>query len=169
MYYELERLLKNGERCVITGIKGSGKSTLISKFSSTYNSFRSMWYCSEEANKKLLDKYQLFDRCNYIDRYAYHYKTEDAKQACIEGFREMFSGTVLILLLNDKWSEQRKADREIDNDEVVRRMLDISFSLFEQKIIKTLVVSTKFGWWSTEFSKFEEMKELIERGLNRND
>jgi ABC-type cobalamin/Fe3+-siderophores transport system ATPase subunit len=165
MYYELERLLKNGERCVITGIKGSGKSTLISKFSSTYNSFRSMWYCSEEANKSLLDKYQLFDRCNFIDRYAYQYSSNSAKEACIYGFKEVFEGVVLILLLNNKWKQSRQNGFE-DTENVSRRMVDISVELLKRKIIKYLIISTEKGWWSSEFADIYDIKEeLKEEGL----
>ena len=166
MYYELKRLLESGERCILTGIKGSGKSTLISKLSSEYNSFRSMWYCSECTDKKLLDRYQLFDRCNFIDRYAYQYKTEDALESCIFNFKESFENTILFLMLNDKWAELRQKNEDIDNKIVTKRMLHISFCLLERRIIKYLIISTKKGWWSSEFADIDLMKESMkEEGL----
>jgi len=164
MYYELERLLNRGERVIVTGLKGSGKSYLISKFSGTFNVFRSMWYCSEYTSKKLLDKYQLFDRCNYLDRYAWQYHTSEALEACIENFKDEFEGTFVILMLNPIWGDLRDFKHEQTEDrsiKVSKRYIQLCRELYTRGVIKGLVVSTPKQWWSTEFFDYNDMFERV--------
>lgn len=168
MFYELENLLSRGERVVVTGTKGTGKSTLISKFSSKYNSFRSTWYCSECTSKKLLDKYQLFDRCNYLDRYAWQYHSDEAKEVCILNFKSEFEGVYVTLLFNDLWRNLRDFKGEQTEErkvEVERRYLDICWDLFDQGVIKGLVVSTAKEFWSTDYYDVEVMRKGIQEEL----
>ena len=165
MYYEVERLLRQGERVVVTGLKGTGKSTMIAKLSTNYNSFRSMWYSSEGIPKKELDKYQLFDRCNYLDRYAFQYYTSSVIEACIMNFKEDFEGTYLLLMFNDLWRKERDFSHSMDSlerrKELISRFSDIGIELFKRGILKGLLISTSKRWMSTDFMDVEKIKKLI--------
>lgn len=159
MYQEIKSLLSRGERVVVTGMKGTGKSVLVSKFSTSYNIFRSMWYVSEHLSKGFYDKYDLFDRVNYVDRYAYQYSTSDALDACVEGYHNYLSNTYLILMFDDRFRSlrtQKKLDKDKRN-ELVNRFLDIGSELWRKRIIKGLVLSTQKGWWSTDYADFDKM------------
>ena len=165
MFYEVERMLERGDRVILTGLKGTGKSTLISKLSGKFNSFRSMWYCSQYTSKELLDKYQLFDRCNYIDRYAFQYHTEDALDICIENFKDEFKDTYVVLMLYDKWCQLRDYKNEFSDlnrrKEVIYRFLRITSKLYREGIIKGLVVNTHTGWWSTDYADIDTIEESV--------
>lgn len=165
MYYEIERLLNQGEKVIMTGLKGTGKSTLASKLSPRFDTFRSTWYVSQIIEGSLMDKYKLFDRCNYVDRYAFQYRTSDALEACIDNFREDFEGTYLLLMFYDKWSEERDFEGEFTDPErrkqVIARFLEIGLELYNRHIIKGLIVNYHHGWMSTDFYKVEQLENKI--------
>lgn len=170
MYYEVKRLLDQGERVVVTGLKGTGKSSLVARLSPEYDTFRSVWYVSQIVEGSL-DRYKLFDRCNYIDRYAFQYTSPDVLEACIANFKEDFQGTYLLLTFHDKWSEKRDKEGRfkdpLKHRRVIERYLEIGVALYRQKVIKGLLVSYHNGWMSTEFATVEKLEKIIqERYLN---
>lgn len=163
MYQEVKALLNRGERVVVTGLKGTGKSVLVATFSSVYNTFRSMWYVSENLSKEFYDKYDLFDRVNYVDRYAYQYSTSDALEACVEGYRNNLPDTYLLLMFNDEFRRLRtrqKLSKE-QKDKTVNRFLDVGSELWKKRAIKGLVLSTSKGWWSTDYADFDKMMTSV--------
>ena len=163
MYYELERLLSQGNRICIDGIAGAGKSYLASQFVSRYNLYRNAdWYSTENIHSsKMWRNYRLFDRCPWIDRYVYLYRTDSALDLCVEGYINNLPDTYILLILNDKWKMQRDGwvfDKE-ERDRQVTRFLTITQEIYETGKIKGVIVTTPKSFRSTDFCK-EEFWEL---------
>lgn len=164
MYYEVERLLSNGNRIIVDGLASSGKSTLLSQFVNRYNMYRNAdWYSTENINSpKMWRNYQLFDRNPWIDRYVYLYQTEDALDLCVEGFVTNLPDSYILLMLNDKFKMKRDGwvFSTEERTKMVTRFLTITERIWETGKIRGVIVTTPKSFRSTDFCHDEEFWEL---------
>ena len=166
MYYELERLLSRGEKVVIDGIRGTGKSYLASQFCRRYNLYRNAdWYSTMHiADEGFFDRYQIFDRCPWIDRYVYLYNTKDALSLCVEGFVENLPNSHILLLLDDRWVEKREGESQSIElrDNQVTRFIEIVREIYETGKIKSVMVTTPRSFRNIQYWKGGSFWELCE-------
>ena len=164
MLFEMKRLLDFGQRVVVEGLSGSGKSYTISKFMSGVNTLRNADFYSTESvsSKKFYDAYRLFDRNAWIDRYVYIYETDDALDLCAERFAENFSDCYLLLLMDDRWGELRDgyALHKDERDNYATRMLRIAERIWLSGGVEGVIVTTPVSFRSTEFWKGNDFWEL---------
>lgn len=155
MYYELERLLENGNRVVVDGLASSGKSTLISQFMPRYNVYRNAdWYSTENIHDaKMWRNYRLFDRNPWIDRYVYLYKTDEALDLCVEGYVTNLPDTYILLMMNDQFKLKRDGwvFSQEERTRMVTRFLRITERIWKTGKIRGVIVTTPKSFRSTDF------------------
>lgn len=155
MYYEVERLLMQGERVVLTGLKGTGKSYLVSKLSTRFNTLRngSWWSTQWVTDKQYYECFRLFDRCPWIDRYAYIYRTKEALPICVKNYITSLPDTYLLLMLDDRFRKSRD-DIELEYEErerLVNRFLEIGQAIYETGKIRGVIVTTPKTFMCTDY------------------
>lgn len=154
----LDSLLSKGERVVVTGLSRSGKSTAISHFTPKYNTFRdgSWWNTQWITSKEFYKSYLLFDRCNWIDRYAFLRHTNSSLELAVKEFVEAHEGVYIVLSMNDQF---RTDFTDFDNTrrtEVATRYIEIVQAIYATGKIKGVIILTCKGWRSTDFWKGED-------------
>ena len=165
MYYEVERLLSEGKQVVITGLNGTGKSTICSKLYSRYNVFRSTYYCTIHISPILYKSYQLFDRINWVDRFVYQLPDDSSLELSSRLYVENLPESYLVLLLYPKFQNLRTEDRQFSeeqNKKTALRYLKIARSIYDTGKLGGLIISYKEGFISSEFVP----KDLFLRNLN---
>ena len=156
-------LPKYVDRVIVTGMDGSGKSTLISKLSPEFETLRINNASKSLITPQIMKYYQLFDRFSILDSYAY----EDINwqggnyvrlQFIKETLEKYFDKSMFVFMLNNCYVKQTRQPKVViqKQKQIYCRFLQLIDFFPEVDIDMVVLVSDV-----TYFRKFEFKKRIV--------